>query len=80
MTMLHRHFDGYDRAAEAQAEYERVRAAIEAVDGASLFGATEVMRAALAAHPKAQDWVAFKLAAAEGIAPLGFSIRFTALT
>ena len=78
MAVLRRHFGGYDRAAVAQAEYEQVQAAVAAADGATLFGATETMRAALAAHPKATEWAAFKLTAAEAIEPYCFSIRFTA--
>ena len=78
MVALDQCFGGYDRAAEAQAEYYRVRAALDADGGATLFGATEAMRAGLAAHPKAREWAAFEMTAAKGIAPFCFSIRFTA--
>ena len=79
MTALGRHFASYGTAAAAQRDFGRLTAFIEA-DAPTLFGAHEALRAGLAAHPDAHEWAAFERDAAEGIAPVRFSIRFTELS
>jgi hypothetical protein len=75
MVAMDKHFGGYRSAAEAQREYGRVRAHIEA-DAPNLFGLTEIWRAGLAAHPKAKQWEVFEREASAVIAPFCFSIQF----
>lgn len=76
-AVLDRHFSSYDQAASAQEEYRRVLADIDADTSLPLFGASEAIRASLAAHPMALAWSEFETEAAGKINPARFSIRFT---
>lgn len=77
MNAFNRHFEGYDQAAAALAEYRRVKAEVEADPTMNMFGALEAFEAAMAAHPDASGWRKFENEAAAAIAPFCFSMKFS---